>query len=165
MEIETIDNSHSGHEAMEYFHLLRSRGVAIWKIVSLNVKVVLKLLWKLRTILNMKEKKHTVKIHVGKIDSLLYVTKHTSRDYNYNNYFYIKGSKLLIQSMSKKRYLEHTLTGDKLSWLGQHGRKQNVDLFHWGPAWGLLTLLWNKQPRVRSEIASALNYAKVTYFC
>lgn len=56
MEIETIDNSHSGHEAMEYSHLLRSRGVAIWKIVSLNVKVVLKLLWKLRTILNMKEK-------------------------------------------------------------------------------------------------------------
>ena len=44
MEIETIDNSHSGHEAMEYSHLLRSRGVAIWKIVSLNVKVVLKLL-------------------------------------------------------------------------------------------------------------------------
>lgn len=165
MEIETIDNSHSGHEAMEHSHLLRSRGVAIWKIVSLNVKVVLKLLWKLRTILNMKEKKHTVKIHVGKIDSLLCVTKHTSRDYNYNNYFYIKGSKLLIQSMSKKRYLEHTLTGDKLSWLGQHGRKQNVDLFHWGPAWGLLTLLWNKQPRVRSEIASSLNYAKVTYFC
>lgn len=62
-----------------------------------------------------RKKKHTVKIHVGKIDSLLYVTKHTSRDYNYNNYFYIKGSKLLIQSMSKKRYLEHTLTGDKLS--------------------------------------------------
>ena len=56
MEIETIDNSHLGHEAMEYSHLLRSRGVAIWKIVSLNVKVVLKLLWKLRTILNMKEK-------------------------------------------------------------------------------------------------------------
>ena len=56
MEIETIDNSHLGHEAMEHSHLLRSRGVAIWKIVSLNVKVVLKLLWKLRTILNMKEK-------------------------------------------------------------------------------------------------------------
>ena len=56
MEIETIDNSHLGHEAMEYSHLLRSREVAIWKIVSLNVKVVLKLLWKLRTILNMKEK-------------------------------------------------------------------------------------------------------------
>ncbi len=72
-------------------------------------------LMKIENNFKYERKKHTLKIHVGKIDSLLYVTKHTSRDYNYNNYFYIKGSKLLIQSMSKKRYLEHTLTGDKLS--------------------------------------------------
>ena len=64
-------------------------------------------LMKIENNFKYERKKHTLKIHVG--------TKHTSRDYNYNNYFYIKGSKLLIQSMSKKRYLEHTLTGDKLS--------------------------------------------------
>ena len=79
MEIETIDNSHSVHEAMEHSHLLRSRGVAIWKIVSLNVKVVLKLLWKLRTILNMKEKKHTLKIHVGKLTAF-YVSQNTQAE-------------------------------------------------------------------------------------
>ena len=72
-------------------------------------------LMKIENNFKYERKKHTLKIHVGKIDSLLCVTKHTSRDYNYSNYFYIKGSKLLIQSMSKKRYLEHTLTGDKLS--------------------------------------------------
>ena len=39
---EPIDNSHSGHKAMEHSNLLSSREKAIWKLISLKLKITLK---------------------------------------------------------------------------------------------------------------------------
>ena len=39
---EPIDNSHSGHKAMEHSNLLSSREKAIWKLISLKLKIALK---------------------------------------------------------------------------------------------------------------------------
>ena len=39
---EPIDNSHSGHKAMEHSNVLSSREKAIWKLISIKVKIALK---------------------------------------------------------------------------------------------------------------------------
>jgi hypothetical protein len=110
---------------MEHSNVLSSREKAIWKLISLKVKIALKIM---KSENNFKYEKtfhtHIKIIHVDKIDSNLYDTIPTytrgegaggeveRHMYTYNTFFFLVKLSKLTQSMYRKRCIWQTLGTD-----------------------------------------------------